>query len=44
MINSNFRFYKKVQDDESVSRALFDRLFERYFRDVEEQRTETGQK
>jgi len=35
LIDSNFRFYKKVQDDENVSRALFDRLFERYFRDVE---------
>lgn len=29
--DSNFKFYKKVQDDEEVSRELFDRLFERYF-------------
>jgi len=40
LIDSNFRFYKKVQDDENVSRALFDRLFERYFRDAEKERTE----
>ena len=31
LIDSNFRFYKKVQDDENVSQALFDRLFDRYF-------------
>ncbi len=30
LMDSNFRFYKKVQDDESISGALFDRLFERY--------------
>ncbi len=35
LIDSNFRFYKKVQDDEHVSKALFDRLFDRYYRDVE---------
>lgn len=34
LIDSNFRFYKKVQDDENVSRALFDRLFDRYFQDA----------
>jgi type I restriction enzyme R subunit len=38
LIDSNFRFYKKVQDDENVSQALFDRLFERYFNNVERQR------
>jgi type I restriction enzyme R subunit len=32
LIDSNFRFYKKVQDDENVSHALFDRLFDRYYR------------
>lgn len=37
LIDSNFRFYKKVQDDENVSRALFDRLFDRYFREAEKQ-------
>jgi len=31
LIDSNFKFYKKVQDDEEVSKELFDRLFERYF-------------
>jgi type I restriction enzyme R subunit len=29
MIDSNFRLYKKVQDDEQISKELFDRLFER---------------
>jgi type I restriction enzyme R subunit len=32
LMDSNFRFYKKVQDDESISGALFDRLFDRYCR------------
>lgn len=31
MIESNFKFYKKVQDDQDISRELFDRLFERYY-------------
>ena len=31
LIDSNFKFYKKVQDDDEVSKELFDRLFERYF-------------
>jgi type I restriction enzyme R subunit len=31
LINSNFKFYKKVQDDNDISRELFDRLFERYY-------------
>jgi type I restriction enzyme, R subunit len=31
LINSNFKFYKKVQDDKDISRELFDRLFERYY-------------
>ncbi len=31
LIDSNFKFYKKVQDDEEVSKELFDRLYERYF-------------
>ena len=31
LIDSNFKFYKKVQDDEEVSKELFDGLFERYF-------------
>ena len=34
LIDSNFRFYRKVQDNENVARALFDRLFERYFREI----------
>jgi type I restriction enzyme R subunit len=37
LMDSNFRFYKKVQDDENVSKALFDQLFERYVRDVDKQ-------
>jgi type I restriction enzyme R subunit len=37
LIDSNFRFYKKVQDDANVSRALFDRLFDRYFHAQEAQ-------
>jgi len=32
MIDSNFKFYKKVQDDEQISKELFDRLFDRYYR------------
>lgn len=32
LIESNFKFYKKVQDDEKISKELFDRLFERYYR------------
>lgn len=32
LIDSNFRFYKKVQDDQEISKELFDRLFERYYR------------
>ncbi|MCC5805686.1 MAG: type I restriction endonuclease subunit R [Opitutales bacterium] len=31
MIESNFKFYKKVQDDNDIARELFDRLFERYY-------------
>ena len=31
MIESNFKFYKKVQDDRDISRELFDRMFERYY-------------
>ncbi len=31
MIESNFKFYKKVQDDQDISKELFDRLFERYY-------------
>ncbi len=31
LIDSNFKFYKKVQDDNDISRELFDRLFERYY-------------
>lgn len=31
MVDSNFRFYKKVIDDADISRELFDRLFDRYF-------------
>ena len=31
LIDSNFRFYKKVQNDKEVSRELFDRLFERFY-------------
>ena len=31
LIDSNFKFYKKVQDDDEISKELFDRLFERYF-------------
>ena len=31
MIDSNFKFYKKVQDDQDISKELFDRLFERYY-------------
>ncbi len=31
LIESNFKFYKKVQDDQDISRELFDRLFERYY-------------
>ncbi len=32
MIESNFRFYQKVQDDTAVSKMLFDHLFEQYYR------------
>ncbi len=31
MIESNFRFYQKVQDDTAVSKMLFDHLFEKYY-------------
>jgi type I restriction enzyme R subunit len=31
LIESNFRFYKKVQDDREIAHELFDRLFERYY-------------
>lgn len=31
LIDSNFKFYKKVQDDQEIVRELFDRLFERYY-------------
>ena len=31
MIESNFKFYKKVQDDQDISKELFDRLFDRYY-------------
>lgn len=31
LIESNFRFYRKVQDDQAISKELFDRLFERYY-------------
>jgi type I restriction enzyme R subunit len=31
LIDSNFRFYKKVQNDKEISRELFDRLFERFY-------------
>jgi type I restriction enzyme R subunit len=31
MIESNFKFYRKVQDDQDVSKELFDHLFERYY-------------
>ncbi len=31
LIESNFKFYKKVQDDDQISRELFDRLFDRYY-------------
>ena len=31
LIESNFKFYKKVQDDQDISKELFDRLFERYY-------------
>jgi len=30
LIDSNFKFYKKVQDDREIAKELFDRLFERY--------------
>ena len=30
LIDSNFKFYKKVQDDQDIAKELFDRLFERY--------------
>ena len=30
LINENFKFYKKVSDDEEVSKEFFDRLFEWY--------------
>jgi type I restriction enzyme R subunit len=38
LIESNFRFYRKVQDDQDISKELFDRLFERYY-DRKEQQT-----
>jgi type I restriction enzyme, R subunit len=31
LIESNFRFYRKVQDDQAISKDLFDRLFDRYY-------------
>src|ERR1017187_10525017 len=31
LIDSNFKFYKKVQDNQEIVRELFDRLFERYY-------------
>lgn len=31
-IDSNFKFYKKVQNDQELSKELFDRLFERFYR------------
>jgi hypothetical protein len=31
LIDSNFKFYKKVQDDQDIARELFHRLFERYY-------------
>jgi len=30
LINENFKFYKKVSDDEEVSKEFFSRLFEWY--------------
>jgi type I restriction enzyme R subunit len=39
LINSNFKFYKKVQDDTDISRELFDRLFERYYTRKRKKRT-----
>ena len=30
LIDSNFKFYQKVQDDQDIAKELFDRLFERY--------------
>jgi type I restriction enzyme R subunit len=31
LIESNFRFYRKVQDDQAISKDLFYRLFDRYY-------------
>ncbi len=31
LIDSNFKFYKKVQDDDQLSKSLFDKLFEQYY-------------
>lgn len=31
LIDSNFRFYKKVKNDGEISKELFDRLFERFY-------------
>ena len=33
LMDSNFKFYKKVQDDEKLSGFLFAKLFEAYLRD-----------
>ncbi len=30
LIESNFKFYQKVADDQDIAKELFDRLFERY--------------
>ena len=39
LIESNFRFYRKVQDDQAISKELFDRLFDRYYDRKEKQTT-----
>ncbi|MBT7700437.1 MAG: type I restriction endonuclease subunit R, partial [Verrucomicrobia bacterium] len=41
LIESNFRFYRKVQDDQDISKELFDRLFDRYY-DRKEKQTANG--
>ena len=33
LIDSDFKFYKKVQDDEKLSKFLFSKLFESYYKD-----------
>jgi type I restriction enzyme R subunit len=38
MIDSNFKFYKQITDDQAFAKALFDWLFQRYLGRVEDEK------